>query len=314
MAGVDVVKLMRGGVEQADEGGDEAVLGQGLGEQVVEVQEGQFQLGAQAQRHAQHGVHLRHRQRRANAMPGGVAQHHQQLAVDQRQVKGVAAGQRGRARQAVAVVAGQRGHVCRQRAGLHQARHFELLPHHLAAQHGLRSAGALQGHGALRGQCLRQAFVGLVEHAVGPVQHLHHPDQCAVVVQQRQRQAAARVEARTAVGRGVESRVGVAVGHVDELAVARAQADQPGTHRHAHGRDVSGDLQHHLVRGGVVQPHRAALGVQHLPGRGGHRGQHGQQLERRGQLARDLEQLLKAGRVESAGRACGNGRRPCRGR
>ena len=56
--------------------------GQGLGELVVDLRCG-LQVGAQAKRHAQHRVHLRHRQGRRDAVPGRVAQHDEQALVDQ---------------------------------------------------------------------------------------------------------------------------------------------------------------------------------------------------------------------------------------
>ena len=73
---------------------------------VVDLAEGGFEVGAEAQRHAQHRVHLRDRQRRRDAVPGGVAQHDQQALVDERQVVGVAAGQRCRQ---------ERARACRSR-------------------------------------------------------------------------------------------------------------------------------------------------------------------------------------------------------
>ena len=65
-----------------------------------------------------------------------------------------------------------------------------------------------------------------VEDAVRLVQHLHHADEHVLVVDQRQRQHAARAVAGAPVDVRIEARVGVAVGHVDDLAVARAGADE----------------------------------------------------------------------------------------
>ena len=90
------------------------------------------------------------------------------------------------------VVAGKRGHGGRQRAHLDDARHFELLAHLLAFDHRLRHAHALQRDRALRRQHRRQRLVVFVEDAVRLVQDLHHADEDVLVIDQRQREHAAR--------------------------------------------------------------------------------------------------------------------------
>ena len=62
-------------------------------------------LATEAERDAQHRVHLRDRQRRRDAMPSGVAQNDQQTLVDRCEVEGIAPRLRGRQERAVDVVA-----------------------------------------------------------------------------------------------------------------------------------------------------------------------------------------------------------------
>ena len=93
------------GSSSADEGGDEAVVGQGVGELVVHLHERGLEIGAQAERHAQHRLHLRDRERRRDAVAGGVGQHDEQPLIEQRQVERVAAGELRGLEGAVDVVA-----------------------------------------------------------------------------------------------------------------------------------------------------------------------------------------------------------------
>ncbi len=139
------------------------------------------------------------------------------------------------------LVAGHLGHRRRQRAHLHDARHLERLAHLLAFDHRLGHAHALQRDRALRRERRREHLVVGVEHAAGLVQHLHHADQHVLVIDERQREHAARAVAGRAVDAGIEARIGVAVGNVDDAPIVRARADQAGARRHADRRDACRD-------------------------------------------------------------------------
>ena len=106
------------------------------------------------------------------------------------------------------------------------------------------------------------------------------------------REHAARPVAGGPVHVGIETPVRVTVGDVDDPAIVRARADDPGAGGNAHRRDAGRDLEHQLVRRGVVQPDRAAIGMQDLLRRVHHFGQHRHEVERRRELARDREDHL----------------------
>ena len=146
-------------IEQADERRDEPVVGQRLGEPVVDVRVRGLEVGAQPERDAQHRLHLRHRQRRRDAVARGVAEHDRAGLLDTRQVERVAAGQLGGPERAAHVVAGDRRHRGGQRAHLDVARHLELLPHLLAFDQRRGHAHPLQRDGALRGERRGERFV-----------------------------------------------------------------------------------------------------------------------------------------------------------
>ena len=65
------------------------------------------EIGAEPERHAQHRVHLGHRQRRRDAVAGGIAEHDQEPALEQCEVERVAARELGRPRRAADLVAGE---------------------------------------------------------------------------------------------------------------------------------------------------------------------------------------------------------------
>jgi hypothetical protein len=146
----------------------------------------------------------------------------------------------------------------------------------------------------------RERLVVRIEYAARLVQHLHDAYQRVLVVDQRQREHAARaVPGRTVHGR-IEARIRVAVGHVDDPALARAGADQPRARPHAHRRDAGRDEQDELVGRRLEQPHRAAVRVQHLLRRVDDLAQHRRQVERRRERARDAEDRLEILRREPA--------------
>ena len=307
---------VRRGIEQADERGDEAVRGQPLGELVVDAAVGELEIRAQAQRHAQHGVHLRHGKRRPDAVAGGVAEHDEQSLLGEREIESVAAGEIGGAERAVEIVARHLRHGRGQRAHLHHARGLHLAAQLLALDHLLHHQRALQRHGALRGEHAAERLVGGVEHAVALVEHLHHAHQRFLVIDERQREQAARAVAALAIDPRIEARIGVAVGHVDQLARARAGADDAGAGRHAHRRDVGRHAQHELVAVGFVEPYRGALGAEHLRRRIHHLDEHRREVVGRGELAGERENRLEighpAGNVLEFGDGARTRRRPSR--
>ena len=158
-------QAMRRRIQQPDEGRDEAVGRERCRETVVDLHERALQRRAQLERHAQHRLHLGDRQRRRDPVTGGIRQHHEESGVVQRQIERVAAGELGGAERSADVVAGNHRHRRRQRAHLDFARHLERLPHLLAFDQRACHAHALQRDRALRGQCRRDGFVVLVEHA-----------------------------------------------------------------------------------------------------------------------------------------------------
>ena len=266
--------------------------------------EGGFEVRAHAKGHQQHRVHLRHRQRRCNTMARGVAQDRQQALVDQRQVERVPAGEACGPKRPEEIVTGKRRHGGGQRAHLHDARHFQFLAHLLALEKRCRHAHALQRDRTLRRQCRGERLVVLVEGAARLVEDLHDAHQHVLVVDQRKRQHASCPIPRGPVHFRVEALVGIAVGHVDDPAVARACAHDPGARRHTQGRDAGRDLEHQFVPGGVVQPHRTTFGLQYLLGRVHHLGEHGHEIERGRQFAGDREDGLHVPHRQAAlGRA-----------
>ena len=129
------------------------------------------------------------------------------------------------------------------------------------------------------------------------------------MVDQRQRQHAAGAIAGRAVDALVEPRIGVAIGHVDHLPVARARADEPHAERYADRLEAGRDFEHELAGRRVVQPHRSAFGVQDLLRRGDDLAQHRHQVERRGERARHAEDRLEVARRQAGAggsvRSCG---------
>ncbi len=124
------------------------------------------------------------------------------------------------------------------------------------------------------------------------VQDLHHPHQDALVVDERQGQHAARSIAGSLVHLAIEARIGIAIGDVDDRAIARAGADDTGAGGNAHRRNAGRDLEDQLVRRGVVKPDGAAIGVEDLLGRVDDLRQHRHQVERSRELAGDSEDRL----------------------
>ena len=199
------------GVEKPDERRDEAVVGHGFGELVVDREKRGVEVRAQAKRHPHHGVHLRHRQGRRDAVTGCVCENDQHVVPNHGEVEGVAASLIGRLRHTVKVVAGGHRHRGRQRAHLHESRRFELVAQLFALDHRFRHARPLDRDGALRCQYRRQRFVVDVEDAVDLVQDLHRAHENILVVDQRQREHAAGAVAGRAVDLGIEAIVGVAI-------------------------------------------------------------------------------------------------------
>jgi len=75
------------------------------------------------------------------------------------------------------------------------------------------------------------------------------------VIDQGQSERAARAVTGAPVDGRIEARIRVAVGDVDNAPFARACADQAGAQRDADVLHVAGDLEHELLRLGIVQPH-----------------------------------------------------------
>ena len=217
------------GIEQPDERRDEAVVGHGLGELVVDREKRGLEIRAQAERHPQHGLHLRHRQGRRNAVTGRVGEHDQHVLANDGEVEGIAAGLSGRPRHAVEVVAGDHRHRGRQRAHLHESRRFELAAQLFAFDHRFRHARPLDRDGALRCQYRSKRFVVGVEDAVDLVQDLHGAHEDVLVIDQGQREHAAGAIAGRAVDLGIEAFVGVAIRDVEDAAFTRARTDETGT-------------------------------------------------------------------------------------
>src|SRR5262249_41445265 len=174
-----------------------------------------------------------------------------------------------------------RGGQC---AHLYFARHLEFLPHTFALDERLGHAYALKRDGALRGQHGRQRFVVLVENPIRLVEDLHDSDENVLVIDQRQGQHAARPVAGSPINLRIETLVRVAVRDVDDPTVARAGARNAGARRDADRGYASRDFENQLVRGGIVQPHRTAIGMKNLFSSVHHLGQHRHQVEGSRQL------------------------------
>jgi hypothetical protein len=80
----------------------------------------------------------------------------------------------------------------------------------------------------------------------------------------------------------------------------RASADDASAGGNAHRRDPGRDLEDELIGCGVVQPDRAAIGMKHLLRRIHDFRQHRREIERRGELARDLEDHFHVAHRQSA--------------
>ncbi len=180
------------GIEQPDEGRDEAIILKHIAKLIVDLHECRVEVGAEPERHAQHGVHLRDRQRRRDAVAGGIGEHGEQALIEQRQVEGIPSGQLGGLESAIHFVAHKRRHGGRQGCHLNHARRLELVAHLFAFDQVVGHAHALQSHRALGRQHRGKGLVVLVEHAALLVQDLHHAHQHILVVHERQRQHAAR--------------------------------------------------------------------------------------------------------------------------
>ena len=72
------------------------------------------------------------------------------------------------------------------------------------------------------------------------------------------------------------------------------------THRHAHGGDAGADPHHQFLGLLVGEPDRAALGLEHGLRRVDHLGQHRVEVERRRELARDVEDARERQEREAA--------------
>src|SRR5205814_3917665 len=88
--------------------------------------------------------------------------------------------------------------------------------------------------------------------------------------------------------------------HVDRLARVRARADEAGIRRNAQLRHVAGKAQHELVRVAVVEPYRRAIGLEHVLRRLDDGGEHGREVERRGELRRHRKNRLEVARRRGA--------------
>src|SRR5437899_874724 len=75
LTGTVEADTVRGGIQNADECRDEAVVGERFGKLVVDLDQRGFQVGAKPERHPQHRLHLRDRKCRSNAMAGRVTKH-----------------------------------------------------------------------------------------------------------------------------------------------------------------------------------------------------------------------------------------------
>src|ERR1700674_413766 len=284
--------LVSGRVHEPDEGGDEPIVRQDIGELVVDLHECGFEVGTEPKSHSEHRVHLRNRKRGGDAMAGCVGQNGEQSLIEDRQVEGISTGKVCGFEGAIHIVACEQRHGGRQRAHLHHAGGLQFLTHLLAFDEVLGHAHALQRDRALRCQHGSECLVVLVEDAIHLVQYLHHADQDVLVVHQRKRQHAAGSITGTLVHFRIEALVCVAVGYVDDPAVARTGAGQTDARRYTNRGEAGGNLDHQLVRRGVIQPHRPAVGAEDLFGCAHHFGQHSLQVKRGRQLARDREDRL----------------------
>ena len=132
----------------------------------------------------------------------------------------------------------------------------------------------------------------MVEDAVDLVQDLHGAHEGVLVIDQGQREHAAGAIAGRAVDLRIEAFVGVAIRDVEDPAFTRARTEETDACRYAHRCDAGRDPQHHLVRGGVVEPHGPALRTEDVLGGFDDFRQHGHEVEGRGELARDGEDEL----------------------
>ena len=148
----------------------------------------------------------------------------------------------------------------------------------------------MQHDGRLCRKRLCHVLVPGVENPVVLVQNLQHADQGILVADERNRQHAARPVAGLPVDIAIETRVGIAIRDVDDLPGLRRFADNALVGRDADGIEVGADK---FVTDRVVQEHGAAIGMQHFARCVDNFGQHGVEIEGRGQLARHLEDLAQ---------------------
>jgi hypothetical protein len=175
------------GSRKPDESGHEPVVREVVLELVVDLQERVLQVGAHAESHAKHRLHLRDREGRPDAMAGRVTEHHQEPLLDHGEIERVAAAQVRGPEGPVHVVPRNGRHGRGQEAHLHHARHLELLAHLFALDQRLGHLHPLQRDRALRREDRGQVLVGRFEDAaVGLVEDLHHAHENALVVHQRQ--------------------------------------------------------------------------------------------------------------------------------
>ncbi len=195
------------------------LLGQVLDELVVHLGEDGIEVGAEPQRDTQHSRHLRGAQRGTDAMPGSVAQQHEQpVLVERHQIEGVATRLIGRAELPRHVVPGDPRHFRWQRAHLDFTRQLDLAIELLGLLQRPRHPLALDEHDALHRQRLGDALVlGRKRRVALAINDLQHADE-GRVLDQRHGEHATDVVVEVQVHGGIEDRVAADVGNVDDLA------------------------------------------------------------------------------------------------
>jgi hypothetical protein len=304
LAGRVVIDRVRTRVEHAEERRDEVLFGQVLDQLVVHLREDRVEVGAQSQRHAQHPGHLRCAQRRADAVPRSVAQQDEQpVFIERHQVERVASGLVRRAELAGHVVVGEPRHLRGQRAHLDLARELDLAIELLGLQQRPGEPFALDEDDALRREGLGDPLILDAERGVAfPVDDLQHADERRAF-DQRHRQHRTHVVVHVEVDRRIERRLPAHVRNVDDLARAGRHAQHALGEFGPYRRDIAlavGQDELALLR--LVQPDGRALGAQDAACGLTDLGEHRRQVEGRGQLARDLEDLQQCLRAQPRAR------------